>query len=247
MNHKLMLPMNHRMNPIKESIRFYARHIEALLLLSALIVFPFLLLHNVTINYLNLITTLTGAKVVSSFFNLFLLLLFFTVMQLPFAQYVQAVQDGEEKPVRMALRTFAEYGFSMFLFGIVYALAVSMGVLLFVLPGLLVMCFYCLTPQLVVMKQRSPWKCWRGAVQLAKKQFVRIVGLLFLACVAEWGIGLLAMYTVTSITSSYGAIFFTQLLLNVIVFPFIAVVFAIYTQEWSSELGTAEAVEEYAL
>lgn len=216
-------------------------------MLSALIVFPFLLIHNVTINYLNLITTLTGAKVVSSFFNLFLLLLFLTVMQLPFAQYVQAVQDGEEKPVRMALRTFAEYGFSMFMLGIVYALAVSMGVLLFVLPGLLVMCFYCLTPQLVVIKQRSPWKCWRGAAQLAKKQFMRIVGLLFLACVVEWGIGLLGMYTVTSITSSYGAIFFTQLLLNVIFFPFIAVVFAMYTQEWSSEIVTVEAVEEYAL
>lgn len=111
------------MNPLKESIRFYARHIEALLLLSGVILLPFLLVHNVTINYVSFLAALAGAPVVSSFYNLFLMLVFLTVVQIVFVQYVKSQLEGEERPLRHAFRTFFENGFSVFLFGIVYALA----------------------------------------------------------------------------------------------------------------------------
>lgn len=71
-------------NPLNESIRFYTRNIESLLLLSAVILLPFLLVHNFTMNYVNFLAALTGAPVVSSFYNLFLLLLFLTVVQVVF-------------------------------------------------------------------------------------------------------------------------------------------------------------------
>lgn len=233
------------MNPMKESLHFYARHIESLLVLSAVIVLPFMIVHNLTINYINFLTMITGAKAVASFFNLFLLLLFLTVAQVPFAQFVRSEQEGEERPLLRAFRAFAEHGFPVFLFGIVYVLAVSVGMVLFVVPGLILMILFYLTPYLVVMKQNSPWQCLRGALEMGKRHFVQIFGLIIMTSAIEWGISVVGLFSVTFITTSFGAVFFTQLLLYVILFPFIAVLFTMYTQKWSAE--TVRTTEDVAL
>jgi hypothetical protein len=234
------------MHPLKESIRFYARNIESLLLISAIVVFPFLLVHNFIMNYINLITTITGVTIVSGFFHLFLLLLFMMVIQIPFAQFVQSEMDGEDRPIRRAFHTLAEYGFSVFAFGIVYSLAVTAGMLLFLLPGLIIMILFYLTPFLVGIKKRSAWQCWRAAFNLGKKHFMQILGLVVLASVVEWAISLLGFFSVTIVTTSFGAVFFTELLLNVIVFPLLAVLFTMYTRKWNSETSIMESTGELA-
>ncbi|WP_421617150.1 hypothetical protein ACAF76_018505 [Brevibacillus sp. TJ4] len=223
------------MNPLKESIRFYTRNIESLLLLSAVILLPFLLVHNFTMNYVNFLAALTGAPVVSSFYNLFLLLLFLTVVQVVFAQYVISDLEGEERPLRHAFRTFFERGFSVFLFGIVYVLAVCVGLMLFAVPGVIVLILFYLTPFLVVLKKKSPWKCMRSAYELGKRHFVPLFGLLLLSSVIQWLISVIGLASVISITTSFGAVFFTQLLLTVLIFPFLAVMFTMYTYKWSEE------------
>jgi len=235
------------MHPFKDSLRFYARHIESLLVISLLVVFPFLLLHNFIMNTINLIAMINGAKVVASFFNLFLMILIVTVVQLPFARYLESDGEGEERPLRLALRTFAEHGFSIFCFGLLYAMAVTLGMLLFVLPGLIVLVLFYLTPFLMVLKNQSPWRCWRQAVALGKRHFPQIFGLLVLVGLLEMGIGLLGFFVVTAMTTSFGAIFFTQIVLNVILFPFIAILFAFCTRKWLSESVTEELAEAAAL
>ncbi|RNB78705.1 hypothetical protein EDM59_29115 [Brevibacillus nitrificans] len=230
------------MNPMRASIHFYTRNIESLLLLSAVIVLPFLIVHNMTLNYVNFLAAITGAKIVSSFLNLFLLLLFLMVVQIPFAQFVLSDLEGEERPLRKAFRAFAEHGFAVFLFAIVYVLAVCTGILLFVIPGLILLLLFYLTPYLVVMKGKSPWQCLRTALDMGKKHFVQILGLLLLASVIEWAISLIGLYSVTFITTSFGAVFFTQMLLNVILFPFVAILFTMYTYKWSTERERVEDV-----
>ena len=234
------------MNPMKESIRFYARNIESLLLLSAVILLPLLLVHNFTINYVNFLAALTGAPVVSSFYNLFLLLLFLTIVQIAFAQFVISDLEDEERPLRQAFRTFFETGFPVFLFGIVYVLAVCFGLILFVVPGVILLILFYLTPFLVVLKRKSPWQCMRSAFELGKRHFVQLLGLILLASGIQWLISLVGIVSVTYITTSFGAVFFTQLLLTVLIFPFLAVLFTMYTYKWSEESVRAESAESAA-
>jgi hypothetical protein len=229
------------MHPFKESIRFYARNIESLLLLSAVLVVPFFIIHNFTLNYLNLIAAITGAKFVASFFNLFLLLLFLLILQIPFAQYVQSDLDGDERPIRKAFRTFFEHSFSVFVFGIVFSFLVSTGMMLFMIPGLILMILFYLTPFFVVLKKQSAWRCWRAAMEMGKKHFFQIFGLLLMVSVVEWLISLAGLFLVTSITATFGAVMFIELLLNVIVLPFFAVMFMMYVNKWKDEAAGAEA------
>jgi len=177
---------------------------------------------------------------------MFLLLLIMTVVQLPFAYFVHYEREGEEKPLKKALRSFAENSFSLFVFGIIYTLAVTTGMFLLVIPGLIVLIWFYLTPYHMVLKQRSPWRSWRDAKEMGKKHFIQILGLILLTSVIQSLVSTLGLFSVTFITTSYGAIFFTQLLLNVIVFPFIAILFSMYVQKWSEEANTIEGIEEYA-
>jgi hypothetical protein len=230
-------------HPIKESFLFYTRNIESMLLLSAVVVLPFLLIHNFTVNYIHFIAALTGGQVVSAFFNLFLLLVFLTVVQLPFAQYVQSELAGEERPIRQALRTFLDQGFAVFVFGIVYVLAVSFGMMLFFVPGIVILVLFYLTPYLTVMKKQPVQQSWKKAFALGKKHFFSIIGVILLISAIEWGISVIGLFTVTYITTSFGAVFFTQILLNVIFFPLMAVMLTMYTHRWMSEPATAESVD----
>lgn len=235
------------MHPLKESVHFYTRHIESLLILSAVIVLPLLFLHNMTINYVHFLAVLTGAPVVASFYNLFLLLLFLTLVQIVFAQFVISEREGEDRPLRKAFRLFFENGFSVFLFGIVYVLAVCIGLLLFVVPGVILMVLFYLTPYLTVTKQKTPWQCLRPARELGKRHFVSILGLILFTSAIQWLISLIGMASVTFVTTSFGAVFFTQILLTVLIFPFIAVLFTMYTCKWSAETVRSTETEELAM
>ena len=73
-----------------------------------------LLIHNFTMNYVHFLATLTGAPVVSSFYNLFLLLVFLTVVQIVFAQYVVSEREGEEHPLRRSFCAFLRPPFPCF-------------------------------------------------------------------------------------------------------------------------------------
>ncbi|MFS0919818.1 hypothetical protein [Brevibacillus sp. 179-C 1.1 NHS] len=230
-------------HPIKESFLFYTRNIEAMLLISAVVVLPFLIIHNYAINYIHFMASFTGATIVSGFFNMFLLLIFLTIVQIPFAQFVQSHLDGDERPVREALRAFCKNGFSVFVFVLVYVMAVTTGMLLFFVPGLIILVLFYLTPYLVVIKKQSVKKCWKKAFDMGKKHFFSIFRVILLASLIEWVISVIGLYSVTYITTSFGAVFFTQILLNVIFFPFIAVLFTMYTHKWISESAGIEQIE----
>lgn len=90
------------------------------------------------------------------------------------------------------------------------------------------------------MKGKSPWQCLRTALHMGKRHFAQILGLLLLTSAIEWVISVVGVYSVTFITTSFGAVFFTQLLLNVLLFPFIAVLFTMYTHKWSIERERTE-------
>lgn len=136
-----------------------------------------------------------------------------------------------------------DHSFAVFVFGIIYVLAVSFGMLLFVVPGVVILVLFYLTPYLTVIKKQPVQQCWKKAFALGKKHFFSILGVILLISAIEWAISVIGLFTVTYITTSFGAVFFTQLLLNVIFFPFMAVMLTMYTHKWLSESANAESVD----
>lgn len=83
----------------------------------------------------------------------------------------------------------------------------------------------------------------RSSFELAKRHFVPLLGLILLASAVQWLISMAGFASVIYITTSFGAVWFTQLLLNVIVFPLITVIFTMYTHQWISEPSEVKGLE----
>lgn len=227
------------MRTFRESLSFYFRHIERLLLLSVTIVLPFMLVNHLTVNYIHFIATYSSGTTFADVSDGFFTLLFFVICQLPFIKYVIAQLEGEEKPVRGAYRTFFEYGFSVFLFGITYGLAVFTGLFLLIIPGIVILVLFYLTPYMTVFRQETTGNSYRAALQMAKRHFFSILALIFFTMVIETGLSLLAQIAVTSFSTKYSAILLTQLLINLIVFPYFAVLTTMFVKKWQ-DLSVAD-------
>lgn len=231
------------MHPFRDSISFYFRHIEKLLLLSITIVLPFSLLNHMTVNYTDFIAAHSSGTAFADVSGGFFTLLFFMICQLPFVKYVLAQMEGEERPVRQAYRTFFEYGFSVFLFGVTYGLAVFTGLFIFIIPGIVILVLFYLTPYMTVFREEPTGNSYRPALQMAKKHFFPLLGLIFLALFIETSLSLIAQIAVTSFSTKFSAMLLTQLLINLMVFPYFAILTTMFVKKWqeSSLADRAEA------
>jgi hypothetical protein len=231
------------MNPIRESLRFYTKNVEYLLLLSITIVLPLLILHFYLMNYIYLTTSLisndnTFADLVNGFFTL----LFLIVAQLPFIKFVQSDIDGEDKRIKSAYMSFLKHSFSLYLFGVIYCTVVLLGFTLFIIPGIIILILLFLTPYISILDDKPARKSWKSAIKLAKKNFFKLSGIIALVSLIEMIIGLIALYGVSLITNNFGAATVSQMLLNVIMLPLLSIVVTFYVLKWRERSQSVELV-----
>lgn len=229
------------MNPIRDSLKFYTKNVEYLLLLSITIVLPLLILHFYLMNYIYLTTNFIFsdtmfADVVNGFFTL----LFLIVAQLPFIKFVQSDLEGEDKRVKSAYMSFLKHSFSLYIFGVIYCAIVLLGFTLFIIPGLIIMVLLFLTPYISILDDKPALKSWKAAMKLAKTNFFKLGGVIALVSFIEMIIGLIALYGVSLITNNFGAATVSQILLNVIMLPLLAIMVTFCVIKWREHLPPAD-------
>jgi hypothetical protein len=224
------------MKVIKESIKLYTQKIESILLLSFTVILPFLLLHSLASNAAYISYGSTPYSFMADLLNLFMMLLFYMVIQIPFIQLVLTEMEGTERPLRQIYGVFLEYGFSLFLFGAVYAFLVLLGMSFFVIPGILAAIFLFLTPYITIFSKRTPRFSWKVSIRLGKKHFLKIFMIILLSSLFEWCVTVLLFNVILTVTTSYLAILLTQILLNMLILPFVVIVTTLLVRTWHEEL-----------
>lgn len=225
--------MNH---PFKEAIQFYTKKIEYMFLFAFVVVLPTLLFHSIVMNYVYLFTPVInnatpGADLLYGLFTIILL----TVAQIPIIRFVYNELEGHENPVADAFKTFALFGFSAFLFACVYGTLTVVGTFLFIIPGILIMLFLFLTPYLSAMDGKTTRKTWKEAFRMGKKHFFALLLIVLGISLIEMIISIFSQMFIFSITTSYGAQLISQILLNMIIFPFMVVVVTMYVIKWRND------------
>jgi hypothetical protein len=218
------------MNYAKEGFKIYVQNIGPLLLLSLTIVLPVLLLHTIYVNYIYAITVSFAYTYIGDFVNSFLVIVLLVLIQVPFIQFVHADIEGEEDKLKKAYVALFKYGFSVYVFGVVYAFLSMIGLALFIIPGVLLLVFFFLTPYLTVLRQESAWKTFRVAFTYGKKNFMSLFIIILLTSMSEFLISILSLYGVALITDNYFAVLFSQILLNMLLLPLIVSIITLYTK-----------------
>jgi hypothetical protein len=234
------------MNYAKEGFKIYVQNIGPLLLLSLTIVLPVLLLHTIYVNYIYAITVSFAYTYIGDFVNSFLVIMLLVLIQVPFIQFIHADIEGEENKLKKAYGALFKYGFSVYVFGIVYAFLSMIGLALFIIPGILLLVFFFLTPYLTVLRQESAWKTFRVAFTYGKKNFLSLFTIILLTSMSEFLISILSLYGVALITDNYLAVLFSQILLNMLLLPLIVSIITLYTKNHEQVIVQTRSFNKFA-
>ncbi|MFC4558651.1 hypothetical protein ACFO3D_10565 [Virgibacillus kekensis] len=232
--------------PLKFTWEIYTGKFEKLLVIMLLTTLPLLIVHSLVTNYVYAITpNLIGVYSVADIYYGFLTLLLYLFAQIPYISFVLAEYEGNEHSLKHALYIFIINGFTIFLFSCIVSLISTIGFMLFVVPGLILLSLVFPIPYISIFDEKSVWKSFKEGFRLGKKHFFKLLLIVFISGMAELIFGIFVTAQLFNITSSYAAQIITQIVLNLLFYPFIIILLTSYMIKWREKQEVLEVnVEE---
>lgn len=218
----------------KQSIRLYTRKFEGVTLLSLTVLFPLLIINWYILNVVYAFVFNDFTSALADFYYILLTFIFLVLAQIPFIRFVQMYEEEGEIRYKDIYRVFIINAFSLFLFGIILSLLTSVGALFFIIPGLIVLTFFFTAPYEAILERKSVWKSVKTSIQFAKKKFFPLLIIILLVSFTELIIGGISTYLIYSISSSLLAQILVQMLLNIVIFPFLVIWVTYYFRDWKA-------------
>ena len=151
--------------------------------------------------------------------------------------------QGNERNLRDTYYFFFANGFEFFLFAVMASLATTLGLVFFLLPGLIMITFLYPIPFVASMDHKSIWKSFKPGIRLGKKHFFKLFVLICLLALMELFISSGITILIHSLTTSFAAQILAHMLLNLIFFPVITLIICGYIIKWREEIYTLEKRE----
>ncbi|MFD2680054.1 hypothetical protein [Bacillus seohaeanensis] len=222
-------------NSWKEAMRIYTGKFEGVLLLSLTILLPLLLIDWFIINIVYLFVFNDFTSSLADFYYIFLTFIFLVIAQIPFVQFVKSYENSGEIEYKDIYYVFITNAFSLFVFGVCFSFVTSLGVLLFIVPGLIFLLFMFVAPYEAILEEKSVWKSMKTSIFFAKKKFFPLFFVILIISLTEIIIGWVSMFLIHTVTSSLLAQITVQMLLNLLIFPFLAIWVTYFYIDWKKK------------
>ena len=237
--------------PFREAFALFTSRFEHILLLGVTILFPLLLGHAFLSNYIYAVTpNILGTTIISDIYYTLLTIQMMLFAQIPIIRYMFNEYQGHESSLKNAYFIFFANGFQFFVFATLASFLTTVGIILFLLPGLIILTFLYPIPFVAVMDNKSIWKSWKPGFRLGKKHFFKLFLLIITMSLVELLISGGITLLILSLTTSFAAQLLSHILLNLIFFPIITLIITGFIIKWREEIYTLEtnqsAKEEWA-
>ncbi|WP_070120406.1 hypothetical protein [Bacillus marinisedimentorum] len=220
---------------IAAAFSIYANHFGSIFILSLSLLLPLMVLHNVIANAAYLEAARTGLPAAGDLLNSFLMFLFLIVGQVPFIRFAGAELREEEQLLKPAFLAFFTYGFPVYIFALLFTMMVLAGFAVFVIPGIILIVLFFLTPYIAVLRGQPVFRSMKPGLQLGIRKFFPLLLLIVLLSLTELVIGTAGMIGITRITDSYLAVVLSEMLLNLLFFPFFVILLTLQVHHWEKE------------
>lgn len=228
-------------SPFRNTWEIYTGRFERILLFMLLTTLPILLLHSFATNYINAITPRIDP--LYSFADIYyglITILLFIFAQFPYIRFVYNEYHDNEKSFREAIYQFIVNGFTIFVFASIISILSIIGFSLFIIPGLILLALTIPIPYISIFDKKSVWKAYKEGIRLGKKHFLKLFLLIAFTGLLEMFVGIFLTGQVYNITNSFAAQLITQILLNLIFFPFIVILLSSFIIKWREEQDILE-------
>lgn len=224
-------------HPLKLTWELYMGQFEKVLVLMLTTTLPLLLLHSLTTNYIYAITPrVTSIYSFADIYYGLITLLIFIYAQIPYIRFTNNEEKDYEHSLKNAIYYFFSNGFTVFVFACIVSILITAGLTLFIIPGLILLILFFPIPYISVFDGKSVWKGYREGFRIGRKRFFKIALIILVSGVLELGLGILATTQLIKITDLFAAQLVTQMVLNLIFYPFIIILVTFYIIKWRKTL-----------
>ncbi|MBA4600922.1 hypothetical protein [Thermoactinomyces mirandus] len=223
---------------IRDSLQLYREEFGKILLLGLLVVFPVQFLCLIINNYLYTYYGSTQIHVAEMFYGISILLAT-SLVQIPFIKMLECYKKREYIDFARVYGSFWEYGFVVFVMGIIYTLGVTTGTFLFIIPGLIFMVLFYTFPYVVILEKKKWWQAFKLAFQFGKKNFWKLFGIIFGFAIFEWAVEWIVHLLAFLITDRYLVIALAVMFVNMLFVPLFAFINASFYTDWKEQNSCA--------
>ncbi|MEN2767522.1 hypothetical protein [Ornithinibacillus xuwenensis] len=232
-------------SPFRNTWELYTGRFERILLLMLLTTLPLLILHSFATNYIYAVTP--SFDPLYSFADIyygFLTVLLFIYAQVPYIRFVYNEHYDSERSLRDSIYQFVVNGFTIFVFATLIAFTSIVGFSLFILPGFILLALTMPIPYISIFDKKSVWKAYKEGIRIGKKHFIKLFLLLIFTGFLEMIVGVFITAQIFTITNSFAAQIITQIVLNLIYYPFIIMLLSSFMIKWREEQEVLETRED---
>jgi len=215
------------MEILQDAWSLYKRRFSTMMLLSFTLVFPMLLVHFFATNFFYQFYQRLYAPYFADLTHFIFLMMVLCLAVIPFIRLIEQDVDGEIDLTEV-YRTFFRYLFPVYVMGFVYALMVTAGTILFLVPGLLLLIWFSMFPYVAVVEGETWFQGFKRAFEVGRRHFFPLLGLIVLLGLGEKLIEYIGLLLSVQLTANYLFIALVQMLINLFFLPFYTSVMAHY-------------------
>ena len=224
--------------PIRSALTFFGHKYERILLLVLFIQLPIILLQFFAANYILAATPTFGSLfTIGDIYNAYIVFTFFLFTLVPFVTFWHSEEMGAENPLRHTFFRFSLKAFHFFTFSVIAGIAITLGFMLFILPGVVLLGIFAIAPILAIMDNQSVWASVQESIRIFKVQHWKIALLIGGFGFAEIVGSYILQSIIMDITTSFLAISICHIFLNTIFLPLFYLILAAYTAKWREDMS----------
>ncbi|HAM79741.1 MAG TPA: hypothetical protein DCO80_02905 [Ornithinibacillus sp.] len=206
---------------------------------------PLLIVHSFATNYIYAITP--SMDPLYSFADIYyglITILLYIFAQVPYVRFVYNEYNDMERSFQDAIFQFIVLGFTVFIFATIVSILSIIGFSLFIIPGFIILALTLPVPYVSVFDKKSVWRSYKEGIRIGKKHFWKIFLLILVTGLLEMIAGVLITSQIFNITNSFAAQIITQIVLNLIYYPFIVMLLSSCMIKWREEQKVLETRDE---
>lgn len=235
-------------NAIKSSLITYRIYFKEVVLIGFLFTLPLQVAFTFFINYVTAPFQFFGNQLWTSLIQLFFILILFPMIQLPYISLVKydMLEDGVS--LSTVFNDFFKNSFHVYLLSIICSVLSTIGLIFFIIPGLILMLFFLCLPQAVLINNKKWFGALKRSMQLGRKKVLSLSALIVMFLFIDSLISGLLFFLGVGLTNSFFIVNIILLIVNTFLIPiFIFAISYIYISREIEKKGDHLFIKELTM
>ncbi|MDR6227061.1 hypothetical protein JOE21_003073 [Desmospora profundinema] len=223
------------MSILRESLFIYKENLSKIVILGFTILLPVQILLTIISNYLYFNYGMADLLFIADWINGICVLISISVVSIPFIQIAKNTVMEENSTLTSTYDAFMRYMLPVYLVSIPYVIAVSLGMLVLLIPGIIISVLFFAFPFVFVIEGETWKESIKKAYAFGKSHFINLLLVIILFTLMEWLISMLTMFMTNLFTESYLIILSVNFLASVFYFPIFYFFITVKYLNWIGE------------